>query len=98
MVLARKERRRSRRSGAHAAVFHKTRCAWKIQKGAGMAIGDITRLMREQKEIEQKIERYKERIRPLVQKKIIIERKIYGRDRTLTTAFSSEGVRLRVND
>jgi hypothetical protein len=60
--------------------------------------GPITRLMREHKEIEQKIERYKERIRPLVQKKIIIERKIYGRDRRLTTAFSSEGVRLRVND
>jgi hypothetical protein len=60
--------------------------------------GPITRLMREQKEIEQKIERYKERIRPLVQKKIIIERKIYGRDRTLTTAFSSKGIRRSVDD
>jgi hypothetical protein len=60
--------------------------------------GPITRLMREHKEIEQKIERYKERIRPLVQKKIIIERKMYGRDLTLTTAFSSKGIRRSVND
>jgi hypothetical protein len=63
-----------------------------------MAVGEITRKMRQYKEIEQKLQRYREKSRPLVDQLKKLEQEIYGRDRRLTTSFASQGIRQRVNE
>ena len=52
-----------------------------------MTAGPITRAMREYKATEEKIKRLTEKKRPLVEKLIDLERKIYGKDRRTMTAF-----------
>jgi flagellar biosynthesis/type III secretory pathway chaperone len=55
-----------------------------------MAVGPITRKMREYKATEEKIKRLTEKKRPLVEKLIDLERQIYGKDRRTMTAFRQQ--------
>lgn len=62
-----------------------------------MAVGQITRAMREYKATEEKIKRLTEKKRPLVDKLRRLEIEIYGTDRRITTAFQGKGISTRVN-
>jgi flagellar biosynthesis/type III secretory pathway chaperone len=55
-----------------------------------MTAGPITRALREYKATEEKIKRLTEKKRPLVEKLIDLERKIYGKDRRIMTAFRQQ--------